>query len=119
MAYFGVRISIVCLSPGAIPEDGYTQDIQVHIVKASTLEAAFDKACDIGKREENSYLNSAGEEVRWRFRVVEAITALGDDVVGKEVSSRMEGWRPSSPIERDAEFTQALSDVNVQDESTT
>ncbi len=100
MEYFSLRISILCLvNDNQIPEYGYTQDIQIHIVQAADYESAFKKAIEIGKIEEHSYNNESGNKVKWAFKEVEAITSLGASVLGKEISSRMEGLHPEKPIE--------------------
>ncbi len=104
MSFYSARISVLCVTPGGIPEDGYTVDIQVHILTASNFTEAFSKALSIGTKEEVTYKNMYDENVRWVFKEIEAITHLGDDIDGKEVSSRMEGYFPSKALNESESF---------------
>lgn len=120
MNYFSVRIAILCIADETVvPEDGYTQDIQVHIVKAINFSEAFQKALEIGKNEEDTYRNEANQTVRWIFREVEAITDLGAEIEGKEVSSRMEGYYPQNPISVSTQFEPEKSTPIYNDENCT
>ena len=117
MNYFSIRISIICLvDESQIPEDGYTQDIQIYIVKAGDFDEAFKKAIEIGKSEEQDYINEFGNKVKWVFKEVEAITRLGDSVLGIEISSRMEGFNPENPIAYETPFRPEKSDPILKDE---
>lgn len=119
MSYYGIRIAILCVTEGAMPSEGYTQDIQVHLVDAVDDADAFKKALEIGRKEEHSYKNNDGDEVRWLFKGVEAITCLGGDVEGKEVSSRMEIFYPDSPLDLKFELNpEASNPIVTSNEST-
>jgi len=113
MNYYGVRIVILCVTEGGIPEEGYTQDIQVYVVDAKDDNEAFSKALEIGRKEEHSYKNKYGEEVQWLFKEVEAITYIGENIEGKEVSSRMEGFYPELPIGIETKFDPEKSDPTI------
>lgn len=104
MDYFSARITVVCLVPGPVPEEGYTVDVQVHLYRARNFDDAFTHALEIGRAEENSYSNEFGETITWRFRDIEAITCLGPNPDGKEVSSKMEGWFPSETVDPVTDF---------------
>ena len=42
-------------------------DHQVRLIAAADPEAAYASAIQLGKREEHSYRNAEGQEVRWEF----------------------------------------------------
>lgn len=105
MNFYSVRISVLCLvDDGLIPAEGYTRDVQVHLVKAESNEAAFKAALEIGKAEETEYSNESGCKVRWAFEKIEAITLIGTTLEETEVSSRMEGYFPKAPIAFESVF---------------
>ncbi len=118
MEYYSIRISILCLVDEIkIPKDGYTQDIQVHIIEANNYEEAFKKGIEIGKKEETDYSNEFGNKVKWVFKEIESITNLGSSVVGVEISSRMEGLYPDGVIKFETEFKPEKSEPNFNDEN--
>lgn len=105
MNFYSVRISVLCLvDDGLIPSDGYTRDIQVHLIKAKDNEEAFEKALEIGRAEETTYSNEEGRKVRWAFEKIESITLLGKSIEGGEISSRMEGYFPKAPLPFESVF---------------
>ncbi|MEE4243988.1 MAG: DUF4288 domain-containing protein [Kangiellaceae bacterium] len=91
MDYYSVTISVICIiDDGKLPVDGYTQDIQVHIVEANDSGEAKLKAIDIGRAQEHNYKNADGFNVFWKFKEIEYIRKLGKVVTGIEVSTRLE-----------------------------
>ena len=99
MDYFGVRISLVCVVENReMPEEGYTKDVQVHVVEAINFEDAFKKALKVGRGEETEYKNELGERVKWKFLEIEEIRTLGADLRGKEISSKLEGYYPENEL---------------------
>lgn len=48
----------------------------VVVVRASGFAEAFEKACNLGLLNEESYINSAGERIRWAFERVATVDAL-------------------------------------------
>lgn len=90
MNLFSIRIAVIFIvDDGAAPDDGYTQDIQVHIVEAFDFDQAFVKALEIDKSVEQSYKNEDGHDVVWRFKDVENIRKIGKVVTGVEISARL------------------------------
>jgi len=65
----------------------------VRILLADSENHAREKAVEIGRRGEHSYLNDDGETVLWKFREVEDVQDLCEESLsdGVEVFSRM--WR--------------------------
>lgn len=120
MDYYSVRNAIICLvDDREIPDDGYTQDIQVRIVQASDFEDAFQQALKLGREEEHEYRNEDGRKVRWAFKEVEVITKIGHDVLGVEISSRMEGIHPKEPLDINTLFYPEASEPKFNDETDT
>ena len=86
--WFGVRLRFRC-EVGGRKSDAPLFEDSIRVVLATTEFDARVRADALGPREEHSYLNEAGEEVRWIFaRVVEVqdlcISTLSD---GAEVFS--------------------------------
>ncbi|MFK8031985.1 MAG: DUF4288 domain-containing protein [Gammaproteobacteria bacterium] len=117
MSYYSARIAVICLVSGPVPEEGYTVDIQVHVFKAEGFDQAKETALSIGQSEEHSYKNQFNEEVEWKFLRIENITHLGDELSRTEVSSRMEAWRPSAPVERNLSMEELCKNVEYFDEA--
>ncbi|OUS24524.1 hypothetical protein A9Q99_24310 [Gammaproteobacteria bacterium 45_16_T64] len=119
MNYYGVRISVICVvDDEVIPEDGYTLDVQVHIVEAKDYEEAFSNALVIGKQQEQTYKNDSGNDVVWRLKEIEYIRKLGV-VTGVEISSRFEGYFPDSTLDVQTSFNPENSEPITDDESST
>ena len=120
MDYYSVTLSIICIvDDGEIPEDGYTQDIQVHIVQANDFDEAKFKAIEIGRAEEHKYKNRDDNDVFWRFKEIEYIRKLGKKVTGVEVSTRLETFFEVCLYDSSTKFEPESSDPIMDDESGT
>lgn len=66
-------------------------DEQVRLIRARSPETAYAKAKKVGKENEITFANSAGEKVRWRFAGIgELVDLLDEDIEsGIEVFSRL------------------------------
>lgn len=118
MNLFSIRIAVICIvDDGVVPEDGYTQDVQVHLVEAYNFDEAFVKALAIGKAQEQSYKNDEGNNVVWRFKDVENIRKIGDVATGVEISTRFEEFFPQSPLNVNSKFSPEKSEPIIDDES--
>ncbi|NNF97861.1 MAG: DUF4288 domain-containing protein [Desulfobacteraceae bacterium] len=105
MNYYSVRIAVIgIVDDGVIPDDGYTQDIQVHVVRAEGFDEAFDKALEIGRSQERCYQNEDGHSVIWRFKEIEYVRNLGQQVVGVEISTRFESYFPIKALGANSRF---------------
>ena len=119
MKYFSVRISIVCIvDDNILPENGYSLDIQVHIVEATDYDDAFNQALELGRKSETTYKNDAGNDVYWRFKEIENIRYLGSALTGMEVSSRLEGYFTQQPLTMKTKFNPEESTPIFDDEQT-
>jgi hypothetical protein len=71
------------------PEGGTLWEEQIHIFEASSEADALTKATEIGRREELSYIASAGNQVAWTLvKVLKACCIDSSQVDATEVFSR-------------------------------
>lgn len=111
---------MICIvDDGKVPEGGYTQDIQVHIVEASDFEEAKAKAIEIGSNEEHSYANENGDTVYWKFKEIEYIRKLGSSILGVEISTRLESCNSDEAFTGETDFQPEQSEPIIDDESNT
>jgi hypothetical protein len=70
-------------SPGCIWEES------IIILKAKTVEDAYERSVKLGMSRQTSYLNSNGEKIEWTFVKVERVFNIIDSMIdGGEVFSR-------------------------------
>ena len=120
MEYYSITISIICIvDDGKLPKEGYTQDIQVHIVKASGFEEAQLKAVEIGRSEEHEYKNENGNTVYWKFKEIEYIRKLGESITDVEVSTRLEHLPSDEILTSKTNFCPEKSEPLIDDKSHT
>lgn len=118
MDYYSVRFTVICIVDGAaIPEMGYTLDVQVHIAQAEDYKDAFAQALAIGRNEEQTYKNGDGKDVVWRLKEIEYVRKLGPVVTGREISSRFEEYHPDKPLSICERFHPEKSTPTTDDES--
>jgi len=98
MEYYSARLLVLCLIDDGKPINDCTCDYPFIIFKAKNEEAAFNKAIEIGKKQETIYKNEQGNDVRWVLAEVEEIWSLGKDIDGIEVGSIMDQWETDTPI---------------------
>ncbi len=65
-------------------------DEQLRLVLASGKENAFSKAQQLGRQEEETFINMMRQPVRWKFVNVSEIYKLGELMDGAELYSRIE-----------------------------
>ena len=82
-------------------------DRQIKVLRASTHEAAYQRALKLGKEENHSYKNSSGEKVFWQFAGLGNLEMLQDKKIsdGTEVYSRLQRGNPKSEIRRKRDLT--------------
>lgn len=61
---------------------------QVHLVRGSNRDDAFEKAQALGKSEETSYQNAEGKTVTWKFIGLENL----EELASKRVRDGIEVW---------------------------
>lgn len=65
-------------------------DEQLRLISASSKEEAFNKAQELGKKEEDTFYNVKEQLVRWQFVNVCELYQLTDLIDGAELYSRIE-----------------------------
>ncbi len=102
---------------GTLPDNGYLQDVQVHVVRATDFDDAKNQAITIGREQEVDYHNSDGETVYLKFKAIEYIRHLGQDVTKVEVATRLEEFLSPEPYRGDHDFQPENSEPIMDDES--
>ena len=64
-------------------------DEQLRLISAPDEEKAFEKAQDMGRKEQDSFLNLKKELVRWKFVQVSELYQLRELIDGAELYSRI------------------------------
>jgi hypothetical protein len=98
---------IVCCHVGKSPKGRTLYDRQVKVLRASTHEAAYQRALELGKGENHSYKNSTGEKVSWRFAGLGNLEVLQDKEIsdGTEICSRLQRGDPKTETRRKRDLT--------------
>ena len=89
-------------------------DRQIKVLRASTDEAAYERALELGRAEDHSYKNSAGEKVAWEFLGLGNLELLREATItdGTEIHSRLERGNPKSEVRRKRDLTVFWADRN-------
>ncbi len=72
MAWYSAQMIFEAELDGQLPVDALCEE-SLRLVWAETEQEAESKAGEHGRANEHSYLNEAGQTVRWRFRCVAAV----------------------------------------------
>lgn len=105
--WFSSRLRLVCVIEGS----GATryQD-SVHLFRAGDFEEAFQRALDLGRACEESYLNPDKKRVRWRLKEIVSLDIItADQLDGAEVYSEPVPLEEGVEIPFDATFTPETS----------
>lgn len=103
MSWYVAELIVSCRI-GKSPKGRTLYDRQVKVLRASTHEAAYQKALKLGKEENHSYKNAAGENLE----------VLQDKEIsdGTEIYSRLQRGHPESEICRKHDLTIFWSERN-------
>jgi hypothetical protein len=87
MWYAALLVMRATAGPGW--DDDRLTERQLRLILAATPEAAYERACELGKAEEHSYSNDAGEQVIWQFIGLAELVQLDDPELrdGSEILS--------------------------------
>ena len=90
MGWYGAMIIYECDVDGR-PDPSPISEESIRVVRADSEALAWQRAEEVGRHNEHSYRNDAGELVSWRFVRVAEVQDLCEDVLadGVEVFSRM------------------------------
>ena len=82
-------------------------DRQIKVLRASNEDMAYKRALELGKAENHSYKNSAGEKVSWEFLGLGNLEILQEKRIshGTEIYSRLERGNPKSEIRKKQDLT--------------
>ena len=81
-----IVFQIICGDGGHTPQF----DEQLRLVSATSKEEAFQKAQELGNREEDTFYNAKDQLVRWHFINVSELYLLSELIDGAELYSRIE-----------------------------
>ena len=98
MPYFCARLLVVVLVDGAKPRKRNTCDYPFVLIKANNNEEAFQRALELGRQTETTYLNNRNEKMRWAFVRVEAIRRVARALDGAEVGSLLDVFTTDEPL---------------------
>jgi len=106
MRWYVAELIVIC-RVGKSPKGETLYDRQIKVLRASDDEAAYRRVLQLGKEENHSYKNSAGEKVYWRFAGLGNLEALQDEQIsdGTEIHSRLERGDPKREIRRKRDLT--------------
>ena len=85
-------------------------DEQLRLITANNEDEAFEKACNMGREEQESFMNQKNELVRWQFVNVPELYRLNKLIDGAEIYSRInevdDAQAYTTFVNRKAEFIQ-------------
>jgi hypothetical protein len=91
-AWYVATIILKCEVAGeATTPDEWTCLQQIHVLRASDRDVAYEKAIMLGKSLEQSYLNAEEQDVTWTFIGLENLEELSKNVIrdGTEIWGRI------------------------------
>lgn len=85
MQWFSTKIRLACI----IDQKGLKRFMDsIYVFRGTDFDDAFQKALDIGRSQEKSYLNDAAELVVWRLKEIISLDLIGPQSLdGAEVYS--------------------------------
>jgi len=106
MRWYVVEVIVRC-RVGKSSKRRALYDRQIKVLRASNDEAAYGRALELGKAENHSYKNSAGEKVYWEFVGLGNLETLQEKKIsdGTEIHSRLERGSPKSEVRRKRDLT--------------
>lgn len=89
--WFVATIITKCEIEGASSIDELTCSQDIFVIHTSSREEAYERAIEIGKSQEQSYLNANGQKVLWKFLGLENLEELPHKVIrdGVEIWGRI------------------------------
>jgi len=102
MKWFSSKVRVVCLVE---PEGAQRYMDSVYVFKADDFETAFQRAVDLGKEQEEEYLNAENQIVRWRLKEVISLDVINHTSLdGAEVYSEPVELEVGARLPFDADF---------------
>jgi hypothetical protein len=106
MHWYVAEVIVQC-RVGRVSKRKTLYDRQIKVLRASTDDAAYERALELGRAENHSYKNSAGETVVWEFIGLGNLESLREKRIsdGTEIHSRLETGSPKSEVRRKRDLT--------------
>jgi hypothetical protein len=101
MKWFSCKLRMVVL----LEKQGATRHADsVFLFRAEDFDAAFQRALELGRAEEDDYIGGEGEKVRWRLKEIISLDILGEELDGAEVYSEPVALAAGETYNFDASF---------------
>ena len=83
--WYSARFRLVCL----IERQGsHRYEDSVILMRATSFRDAFRRALEVGRQQEEEFVNEDGDRVRWRLKEIISLDIIGnEDLDGREVYS--------------------------------
>ena len=80
-------------------------DRQIKVLRASTDEEAYERALEVGRAENQSYKNSFGQKVSWKFLGLGNLQELHEDAISLFLTGprSIVAWSVATPSQKFAE----------------
>lgn len=108
--WFVATIILKCEVDGKPTTPGeWTCIEQIHLLRGSTRDEAYEKALTIGRSQETSYQNTEGKPVTWKFIGLENL----EELASNRVRDGMEIWGRTFHTEYPEAFTPDKEGLSV------
>ncbi|HET6228755.1 MAG TPA: DUF4288 domain-containing protein [Longimicrobiaceae bacterium] len=107
-SWFSTNVRLVCL----IEDQGSVRSMEcVHVFRSSGWESAFQRALELGRTHEESFVNVDGERVKWVLAEIVSLDFLRtNELNGAEVYSATTDVLPEGVVPFDHYFRPEESD---------
>jgi hypothetical protein len=110
LKWFVATIILKCEVDGKPTTSGeWTCVEQIHLVRGSNRDDAYEKALSLGKSQETSYQNAEGKAVTWKFTGLENL----EELASKRVRDGTEVWGRIFHTENPEAFTPEKEGLSV------
>ena len=113
LQYWYIATLVIAIKSGTGGDDPTCEE-QIRAIRAPNAEIAYEKALQIGKRQEDAYLNVYEQTVTWEFVGLDDLDELDNTMHdGVEIRSRLFGHRnPSSLVRSKADLSVFAAESN-------
>jgi hypothetical protein len=110
LKWFVATIILKCEVDGKPTTPGeWTCVEQIHLIRGSNRNDAYEKALSLGKSQETSYQNAEGKAVTWKFTGLENL----EELASKRVRDGIEVWGRIFHTENPEAFTPEKEGLSV------
>jgi hypothetical protein len=104
MNFYSAKLFFIVLIDDGKPKGKRTFEESVVVFRAKDFDHAFERALEIGRKAETSYINGFGQNVRWAFVKILNLDFVGKRIDGTEVNSKRYFKIPKPEISFDEKF---------------